>query len=175
MIKKKTMKKYLLTLLLLAAVLPMTSCRRAIEKARENIRFEGIEKVEPQGLTGVDVFLLIDNGTGYKLVLNDAHLEVFYAGSRVATVLLREGVEVPRHTAASIPTRWQVKISDPLALYVMMRKLRAGDLSRIEVSFAAEGRGGPAPVKIEREKMPLSDFLRTFGLTFEDVKNFLRK
>lgn len=171
----RKMKRYVLLLLLVWAVLPMTSCRRAIEKARENIRFEGVEKVEPQGLTGVDVFLRIDNGTGYKLVLNDAHMEVFYAGSRVATVLLREGVEVQRHTTASVPTRWQLKISDPLALYVMMRKLRAGDPSRIDVSFAAEGRGGPAPVKIEREKMPLTEFLHTFGLTFEDVKNYLRK
>jgi hypothetical protein len=42
------------------------------------------------------------------------------------------------------------------------------------VSYAVEGRGGPAPVKISRERMPLSDFLNTFGLTIEDVKKQLK-
>ena len=49
-----------------------------------------------------------------------------------------------------------------------------GDLSQVEVSYAVEGRGGPAPVKISRERMPLSDFLNTFGLTIEDVKKQLK-
>ena len=37
---------------LLAAAVSATSCRRAVEKAQRNIRFEGIERVERQGLTG---------------------------------------------------------------------------------------------------------------------------
>ena len=61
-----------------------------------------------------------------------------------------------------------------LALYVLARKVKSGDLSQVEVSYAVEGRGGPAPVKISRERMPLSDFLNTFGLTIEDVKKQLK-
>ena len=61
-----------------------------------------------------------------------------------------------------------------LALYVLARKVKSGDLSQVEVSYAVEGRGGPAPVKISRERMPLSDFLNTFGLTLQDVKNKLK-
>ena len=43
----------------------------------------------------------------------------------------------------------------------------------IGVSFAIEGRGGPARVKISREMMPLSEFLNIFGLSLQDVKNYL--
>jgi DNA-nicking Smr family endonuclease len=57
---------------------------------------------------------------------------------------------------------------------VLARKVKSGDLSQVEVSYAVEGRGGPAPVKISRERMPLSDFLNTFGLTIEDVKKQLK-
>ena len=49
-----------------------------------------------------------------------------------------------------------------------------GTSRQVEVSYAVEGRGGPAPVKISRERMPLSDFLNTFGLTIEDVKKQLK-
>lgn len=80
----------------------------------------------------------------------------------------------PGRTTDSFRTLWQLKISDPLALYVLARKVKSGDLSQVEVSYAVEGRGGPAPVKISRERMPLSDFLNTFGLTIEDVKKQLK-
>lgn len=169
------MKRYLLFVLLLVLTLPMSSCRRAVEKARRNIRLEAVEKVQRQGLTGAEVVVRVKNDTGYKLVLNDARADVFYAGGRVATILLREGVEVQRHTTASISTRWQLKISDPLALYVLLKKVKANDISQVAVSCSVEGRGGPAPVNISREMMPLSDFLNIFGMTLQDVKKYLKQ
>ena len=162
-------QRYSVYVLLLAVAVSLSSCRRAVEKARRNIRFEGIERVERQGLTGAEVVVRVMNDTGYKLVLDAAEMGVYYAGGRVGTVVLREAVEVPRRTTDSFRTLWQLKISDPLALYVLARKVKSGDLSQVE-----EGRGGPAPVKISRERMPLSDFLNTFGLTIEDVKKQLK-
>ena len=161
-------QRYSVYVLLLAVAVSLSSCRRAVEKARRNIRFEGIERVERQGLTGAEVVVRVMNDTGYKLVLDAAEMGVYYAGGRVGTV------EVPRRTTDSFRTLWQLKISDPLALYVLARKVKSGDLSQVEVSYAVEGRGGPAPVKISRERMPLSDFLNTFGLTIEDVKKQLK-
>ena len=44
------MRKWLYCILLTAMVLPMVSCRRAVEKARRNIRLEAVEKVERKGM-----------------------------------------------------------------------------------------------------------------------------
>lgn len=71
------MRKFLLYLLLLAAAVSATSCRRAVEKVQRNIRFEGIEKIERQGLTGAEMVVRVMNNTGYKLQLRhgrDRHL-----------------------------------------------------------------------------------------------------
>ena len=160
--------------LLLLAVILSTSCRKAVEKAQRNIRFEGIEKIERQGLTGAEMVVRVMNDTGYKLQLNMAEIDIYYSESRVGTIVLREPVEVPRRTTDSFRTLWRLKISDPMALYVLLRKVEAGDLSQVGVAYALEGRGGPAPVKISRDRMPLSDFLNTFGLTLQDVKNQLK-
>ena len=168
------MRKYFFYLLLLAATVSMNSCRKAVEKAQRNIRFEGIEKIERQGLTGAEMVVRVMNNTGYKLVLAMAEIEVYYADSRVGTVVLREPVEVPRHTTDSFRTLWRLKMADPMALYVLLKKVESGDLSQVGIAYALEGRGGPAPVKISRERMPLSDFLNTFGLTLQDVKNQLK-
>ena len=160
--------------LLLLAVILSTSCRKAVEKAQRNIRFEGIEKIERQGLTGAEMVVRVMNDTGYKLQLNMAEIDIYYSESRVGTIVLREPVEVPRRTTDSFRTLWRLKISDPMALYVLLRKVEAGDLSQVGVAYALEGRGGPAPVKISRDRMPLSDFLNTFGLTLQDIKNQLK-
>ena len=168
------MRKFLLYLLLLVVAASAVSCRKAVEKAQRNIRFEGIEKIERQGLTGAEIVVRVMNNTSYKLQLETAEIDVYYADGRVGTVVLREPVEVPRRTTGSFRTLWRVKISDPLALYVLLRKVEAGDLSQVGIAYALEGRGGPAPVKISRDRMPLSDFLNTFGLTLQDVKNKLK-
>ena len=151
------MRKFLLYLLLVVTAVSMGSCRKAVEKAQRNIRFEGIEKIERQGLTGAEMVVRVMNNTGYKLVLSMAEIDVYYADGRVGTVVLREPVEVPRHTTDSFRTLWRLKIADPMALYVLLKKAESGDLSQVS-----------------RDRMPLSDFLNTFGLTLQDVKNYLK-
>ncbi|WP_295938273.1 hypothetical protein [uncultured Alistipes sp.] len=169
------MKKIIVYALILLTALSLSSCRKAVEKARQNIRFEGIEKVERQGLTGVEIVARVMNNTGHKLVLETALLDVYYAGGRVASVILREPVEVQRRTHESFSSLWRIKISDPLAIYVMARKFQQNDISQIGVSFSVEGRGGPAPVRFSQEMMPLSEFLNIFGLSLQDVKNYLKE
>ncbi len=159
-------------LLLLVLCAGMTSCRRAAEKARENIRIEEVERVEPRGFTGLDLVLRVRNDTGYKIRLEHVSLDLFVGSSRVVEAVLRESVEVPRHTVGSFAVRWRIRIADPLALYALARRLRKNDLSDIVVSYAVEGRGGPASINISRERVPLSEFLSTFGISSEELQNY---
>lgn len=168
------MKKLILYILVLSVALSLGSCRMAAEKARENIRVEAVERLVPQGLTGFELVLRVKNDTGYKLALKKAELDVSFAGSVVGTIRLREGVEVGRRTTGSVETQWQMRVADPLALYVLTRKIKQGDLSQIAVSYDVEGRGGPAKVKISRQMIPLSEFLSTFDLTLKDLEKYLK-
>ena len=150
------MRKWLYCILLTAMVLPMVSCRRAVEKARRNIRLEAVEKVERKGMGGAEAVVRVKNGTGYKLVLERAKVDLFYAGSRVMSIILHGRVEVPRRTTGSFTSLWRVRTTDPMAYYVMVKKIREDDISQVAVSFAVEGRGGPASVKNSEEMVPLS-------------------
>lgn len=119
------------------------SCRRMAEKAQRNIRLEAVEKARRQGLSGAEIVLRVKNGTGHKLKLEKASLTVYYAGGVVTKVALREPAEAPRRATASVTTLWRIRTSDPMALHVMTKKIREDDISKIGVSFAIEGRGGP--------------------------------
>lgn len=162
-------------LLLLVFCGGMTSCRRTVEKAREKIRVEEVERIELHGLAGLDIVLRVRNDSGYKLSVEHASLDVFYGTTYVAGVMLREPVEVLRRTTESVTTRWRLRISDPLAAYALVGRIRRDDISAIAVSFAVEGRGGPAPVNISRERMPLSEFLNTFDLDSKQLKNYFQE
>ena len=110
-----------------------------------------------------------------KADIGNPALTVYYAGGVVTKVALREPAEAPRRATASVTTLWRIRTSDPMALHVMTKKIREDDISKIGVSFAIEGRGGPARIKISREMMPLSEFLNIFGLSLNDVKNYLEE
>ena len=153
-------------LLVFVVLLSATSCRRAIEKTARKIRVEAVEQV---------VTLRVANGSGYKLSLDTVRVDLFCAGSRVGRMVLREQVEVAKRQTASVPTRWQMKIYDPLALYAMIRKIARGDYSNITVSYLVSGRGGPIPINISQEMVLLSDFLNIFGLKTEDIKSLLKR
>lgn len=169
------MKKILFYTLILAVALAGSSCRRAAERIRRNIRVEGIEKIERHAMAGADLTLRVVNNTGYKLALDEARVELFYGDSSVGSIVLRERVEVPRRTTMSLLTRWQLRISDPLALFVLTKKVQQGDLSQVGLSLEVKGKGGPKTVNISREKMPLSDFLNIFGLSIDDLKNYFNE
>ncbi|MCM1300164.1 MAG: hypothetical protein NC250_03425 [Alistipes senegalensis] len=167
------MSKHVLLLLAVAVALSFGSCRRAAERAAQKIHIDAVERIERKGLTGAEAVLRITNGTGYKLELQRADFTLYYAGRRVGTIRLHEGIEVGKRTVESVVTRWKVAVDDPIALLLTGRALQADDPSQLSVSCIVEGRGGPARINIDREKMPLSDFLNIFGITLQDVKKYL--
>lgn len=162
-----------LWLVALVALALLPGCRRAAEKASRKIRIEAVEAVERHALSGIDLTLRVQNGTRYKLVLREASLGLWYNGTKAGEVILRGAVEMPRRTTASIETRWKFRIEDPVALYLIVRRIRAGDVASVGVSYEAKGRGGPARMHISQPMMPLSDFLRTFGLTMDELQTYL--
>lgn len=169
------MKKTIICLLTALTALTLTSCHKAAERAINNIHFDGIESFQMQGLSGAEVKVHVTNDTGYKLKANTAVFDIFYNDNQTATVTLREPVEIDGHTSASLTTLWKLQVEDPLALIILLRKLNDSQTDNITVSYQIEGRGGPMPIDFSNEKQPLSKFLDTFGVSIDDVKNYLKE
>lgn len=145
------MRKWLYCILLTAMVLPMVSCRRAVEKARRNIRLEAVEKVERKGMGGAEAVVRVKNGTGYKLVLERAKVDLFYAGSRVMSIILHGRVEVPRRTTGSFTSLWRVRTTDPMAYYVMVKKSARTIFRRSPFRLRSRGAGAGFGKKFGRD------------------------
>lgn len=166
------MKKTGLLVLVAALCIVLPSCRRMAEKTREKIRVEAVERVEPQGFSGIEVVVRVVNDTRYRLLLERASFDLYAGANCVCGAVLAEPAEVARRTTASVATQWRLRIVDPLALYALVRRVRRNDLEQVNVSFSVEGHGGPASVNFSREKMPLSEFLNIFDLDLRELKNY---
>ena len=164
------MKRILFTTLLALLALGMSSCRRMAEKAAQKIRIEGVESVTPKGLSSAEAVLRITNGTSHKLLLRDVKFELFYQTNHVLTIKLQEEVEVAKRSSGPVATRWRIRINDPLALLLIGRDLAQENTSNLYIRYTVEGRGGPVAVNQTSEQMPLSDFLRIFGVSLDDIK-----
>ncbi len=149
------------------------SCRQAVEQARHEIGIETVERIERRGSAGAVAVLRVRNDSERTLVLRHARIGVSYGGAPVCELELRDPVRVPRRTTGSVTTLWRLRADNPMALYVLERRIREGDLERIGIRYDLRGRGGAVPVNISAEMMPLSDFLNTFGLSADDLKNYL--
>ena len=152
----------------------MTSCRGMVEKARRDIAFEGIERVQLQGLSGVELGVKVKNMTRHKLVLKEMEFEVFLEGRSLVRGILSDRVEVEKRSHGVVVLPWRLSVSNPMALWVMLRKIPRRDFSKITVSYRLKGRGGLVPIKISRENAPISEFLNNFGVSANDAFKFIK-
>ena len=167
------MRKIWIIVLLISVSLTLTSCRGKIERMRQKVKLEQIDAVRPMGLTRLDVDLTATNGTGYKLQLTSATVVFLVHDAKVATLQLIEPIVLPRRSTEQLATSWSVKIHNPLALLAVAQQFRKGEQDSISVQMLLEGRGGPVPINIERGPMPLSEFLRIFGLEANQLNQYL--
>lgn len=157
----------------LGLVLLATSCQKAIERAQRDIRLEAVESIERKGMSGAAATIRVANDSRYKLVLKNARFELFYGEVPVSSFTLHGRVEIPRRTSGSYRSLWRVVTEDPMIYYMVTKKIEAGEIDRIAVSFTLEGRGGPASAKMSEEMMPFSEFLNIFGLDLDEVRKYL--
>lgn len=156
---------HILPLTLLFGVAALGGCNRYL--ARE-VRVAAT-RVETYGSAGADVTLHVANAGDRPLQLEAAELSLAYDGGEVLRALLKDTVAVAPHWEGDVRLRCRLRVPDRAALYAVRRKLERGETQRMEVAFGLRLRVGAATKKIGRRRMPLSDFLNTFGLSPEDL------
>lgn len=151
------------------------SCSGAVERARREVAVEQVVDAERRGSAGAVVTLRVRNDSRRNLRVDDLRVELYLAGGRAAVWQLHEPLGIPRRTTADLRTLWRLRSDDPMAWYALERRIRSGEIASIEV--AAEGSVRVAwwkKVKFSSERVPLSDFLNTFGATIDDLEKFLK-
>ena len=163
--RREVLKRLHILCLALLAAATLGGCHRYL--ARE-VRIVP-KDVETYGSAGADVTLHVANRGGRPLRFEAAALSLAYDGGEVLCATLRDTVTVASGWEGDVRMRCRLRVPDRAALYAVQRKLQRAETQRMTVSFALRLRVGDAVKKIGRRRMPLSDFLNTFGLRPEDL------
>ncbi len=148
----------------MATLIALTGCRGKMERLREAVRFEGIEAVRIDRLPHVEIDFWAANGSAHNLAVKEAELDLRYRNKVVASLVLEQEVTLQRRSEGVITSRWRLHVRNPLAMISVAAELARGVEDHLAVDLRVVGRGGPIPINIFREKIPLSKFLNTFGM-----------
>ena len=154
-----------LPLALLLAVAALGGCNRYL--ARE-VHVEATQ-IETYGSAGADVTLQAVNRGGRALRLEASEFTLAYDSGEVLRAQLMDTVTLLPCWEGAVRLRYRLRIPDRAALHAVRQKLARGQTQRFSVTFSLRLRVGDATKKIGSRRMPLSDFLNTFGLRPEDL------
>lgn len=158
----------------LVLLMSVSGCRPLMTGPRQGVWVESVERLVRRGSVGIELDLTLRNDTKHTLKIRRAELDIYYAGARVGTLRLCDPLRLERRATTGATTRWRMESQDPMALYVLERRIRGEEWSQIAVSYRLRGRAGIAPVKISGEMIPVSDFLNTFGGSLDDLRNSIK-
>ena len=127
-----------------------------------------VENVSVQGFSRIDLTLKVENQSGSKLRIEDVRLDLRHGEMSLVDLKLGQQVIVPRKSTSSIPVSLRLKLSNPLGALSMMSNLKS-TLSQLTVSGEITAKAGWARKKIRFDKVPFTDFLRTFGADTDEL------
>lgn len=164
--------------IIVIAVLAFTgvSCNRQKKEAeiREKFKVEKVESFRANGLTSYDLGLLVTNSTRHEFTLESGFIDVFYAGSKLGTIVADDAVTVPKRATTSIQLPLTLNIGNPLAIYGAYGKIQQGEIDKITLSLTAQIKVAGIKQTVERKNIPLSTVLAMFGVDASDLKNALK-
>lgn len=158
----------------LVLLLTVSGCRPSMTGPRQGVWVESVERLVRRGSVGMELDLTLRNDTERNLKIRRAELDIYYAGARAGTLRLCDPLHLGRRTTTRATTRWRMESQDPMALYVLERRIRGEEWSKIAVSYRLRGRAGMIPVKISGEMIPVSEFLNNFGGSLDDLRNSIK-
>ncbi len=128
---------------------------------------ERIRSVRWHGTAGVDLGLEVENRLRRNLRVEAIEI-TFYEASFAEPLGRAElwgEVAIPRRSRTILDTRWKLSIDGAGATYLLGKRLVTGEFGRLQVSVTCRVRSGAFRRTFSWERVLLSDFLHTFGVS----------
>lgn len=142
--------------------LTVSSCGSSFQ---EKVSIEGVENLEIMGLKGVKGDVIFRNQSCRKITLNSVSVTLKKNNKRVATLLLKDPITIPRRTdSTAVATIWQLRNVDALAALTLARDLSDTEASRgFRFDIEAEVKMGMAKRTVQQNNISTSELLKALN------------
>ena len=161
---KKISKYTLLTLVVVASLL-FGSCAKQGEPRQRKEKFQvvSLDKVNGSIGEGWTITLTVANNTASNLRITDASAYIRHNGRKIGRVVLDGEVLLPRRRCSQVEVPLRITLSNPIAAFSLLNKVRKGDYSGVAVDYSVAVKALASHRTFEQENVPLEQLAKQFN------------
>lgn len=158
-----------IAIITLLIALGTTSCnkQRVRERVMNKVGIEALENISGSMAEGWRITLRIKNETAYSPTISNGLGDIFFEGSKVATLRLMEPVRIPQRQTSSVVVPIALSVSNPLKAISLAMRLGQKNVRGIEISLAATIEFAGQKRNIVIERMAADALLGKLGYSLE--------
>ena len=143
------------------------------ETPQGSFRIEKVEDFKVNSLTSYEITLSVANPLRYEFQLNEGTVELFYAGTKLGTIISDGEVTIPKRATTSVTLPLSLEIENPIAIYGALGKLQRGETDRMTLTVRAVLKVAGSKRTFVQENIPLDTVLRLLGADGSGLKNLI--
>lgn len=130
--------KHLIVALSITLSLCLSSCSkdRVPRQHRQKFQIVSLDKVKGSIGEGWQITLTVANNTASNLHINTASAFINHNGRKIGRATLDGEVLLPRRRCSQIDVPLRLTLSNPIAAFALLNKVRKGDFSGITVDYS---------------------------------------
>ena len=163
----KHFMKYTVVAVIVACALLISSCAnqgRAPKERRQKFQVVSLDKVSGSISEGWTLTLTIANNTASNMRISSATAFVRHNGRKIGRVTLDGEVLLPRRRCSQVEVPLRITLSNPMAAFSLLNKLRKGDFSGVAIDYNVAITALASHRIFEQENVSLEQLAKQFNL-----------
>lgn len=161
----KFLIKHTLLALVVAVSLLLGSCAKQGEPRQRKEKFQivSLDKVSGSIGEGWRITLTAANNTASNVHITDASAYIRHNGRKIGRVVLDGEVMLPRRRCSQVEVPLRITLSNPIAAFSLLNKVRKGDFSGVTVDYNIAITAFASHRTLEQENVPLEQLAKQFN------------
>ena len=147
----------------LLAIVPAQACG-----GRERVTFDGFKRVTHMTTSGMNLWVKATNSSCWRMVVAEAEVDIYIAGTKRLTISLRDKVVVPRRATSEVLVPLRVTSHSMFSIVGIIGRIATGNRDDITIDYSVRAgsplfkrtvtqRGVPRDVLFEQLSLPDSE------------------
>lgn len=162
----KKIVRYTFLTLCIVALFGLNSCTKqgAERPRREKFQVIAINKVSGSPSEGWRITTTVANNTASNMRITAAEAFIYQNGRKVAKLQLNGEVFLPRRRCSQIEIPLRLTISNPIAAFSTLNRVRKGDFSGISIDYSITLAAFTSHRVFEQKGVSLEELAKQFNL-----------
>lgn len=153
-------------LAVIVAMLGLSSCSKQGEQRQRRQKFQvvSLDKISGSISDGWKLTLTIANNSASNLHITDATAFIRHNGRKIGRLTLDGEVVLPRRRCSQVVVPLRITLSNPVAAFALLNKLRKGDFTGVMVDYSVDIATLVSHRTFEQKDVSLEQLAKQFNL-----------